>query len=440
MKNLTLVNKPSSANSQSSSATTNKFKLYREKRQKYSHNQYYSRQSRFYGGRNWQHPRYAYRSYPSFGMFDALFLWWMLGNIGNNAEAAEFAHNNQENPDLQEFLGEAQNLAGEYPEVAGNLALFENKMESLKDQPINPDYVPENLDPAIMLASAVAIADSQSPILNVGTGGVSGNYFAFCNGVNNVGGLKQNVIQSFTVTCNNTDGSVENILGMKDGKFDAILVQSDVVNRWVTEQPDSAKKIMDGKSVTLYPEFIHMIANEAASIDSVKDLDPAIHNIYLLGSGAQMSWEGLGRQDSFYSNFRRISSVESSETSLSQIAADPNGVGIYVSGLKNKILQTANDQFGDQLSIVLVDDWDFNNAVDANGNSIYMFANIPSQTYPKLQDTGFFGMTKDIETLTVRAQFVVSKDWLERYDLNTQKQLEKAVLESLPFIERKVGM
>ncbi|HCQ04718.1 MAG TPA: hypothetical protein DIT99_30405, partial [Candidatus Latescibacteria bacterium] len=42
-----------------------------------SYGNYYAGRDRYYGGMGWGYPRYAYMSYPSFGMWDAM-IWWSI--------------------------------------------------------------------------------------------------------------------------------------------------------------------------------------------------------------------------------------------------------------------------------------------------------------------------------------------------------------------------
>jgi len=57
----------------------------------------------YYSGRGWSAPGYAYRSFPSFGLWDAMFLWFML----RQASGPAFMYNHQDDPGVKAFRQEA---------------------------------------------------------------------------------------------------------------------------------------------------------------------------------------------------------------------------------------------------------------------------------------------------------------------------------------------
>lgn len=62
---------------------------------RYDYNRNKTQRTSYYKGRNWSTPGYAYNSSPSFGMWDAMFMWWMLDSMQSNAEVRAMAHNHE---------------------------------------------------------------------------------------------------------------------------------------------------------------------------------------------------------------------------------------------------------------------------------------------------------------------------------------------------------
>src|SRR5436190_1108627 len=57
-----------------------------------SYDAYYANRNAFYGGHGWNPAPYVYASRPSFGIWDAMFMWFMLDSLSNVAHAAWFHH------------------------------------------------------------------------------------------------------------------------------------------------------------------------------------------------------------------------------------------------------------------------------------------------------------------------------------------------------------
>jgi hypothetical protein len=135
-------------------ANTTDFATYRNapvmNRTPYDSGTYAYRRDRFYGGTGYAPPPYIYHSTPAFGMWDAMFLWFMLDNI-TRPHYANMYYNHQNDPGFQQWRREADRLAGENSELKAKLAKLDGEVGKLKGQPVDPSYVPPGVDPDIMM-------------------------------------------------------------------------------------------------------------------------------------------------------------------------------------------------------------------------------------------------------------------------------------------------
>ena len=122
-----------------------------------SYDSWYSSRSSWYGGMGWGPPAYAYRSYPSFGMWDGLFLWFMLDSISNASHAAWF-YDHQQDPGYQDWRQEANRLSADDAELKQKLADLDARTQTLEGQPRDPNYMPADVKPDLALASEHAVA------------------------------------------------------------------------------------------------------------------------------------------------------------------------------------------------------------------------------------------------------------------------------------------
>ncbi|GGF16256.1 hypothetical protein GCM10011611_22530 [Aliidongia dinghuensis] len=124
-----------------------------------SYDSWYSSRSAWYGGMGWGPPVYAYRSYPSFGMWDALFLWFMLDSISNASHAAWF-YNHQQDPGYVDWRREADRLAADNADLRQKLDDLDGRTKALEGQPRDPNYMPADTKPELALASEHAVTQA----------------------------------------------------------------------------------------------------------------------------------------------------------------------------------------------------------------------------------------------------------------------------------------
>lgn len=122
-----------------------------------SYDSWYSSRSSWYGGMGWGPPVYAYRSYPSFGMWDALFLWFMLDSISNASHTAWF-YNHQQDPGYVDWRREADRLSADDADLKQKLADLDARTQAMNGEPRDPNYMPPDAKPELALASEHAVA------------------------------------------------------------------------------------------------------------------------------------------------------------------------------------------------------------------------------------------------------------------------------------------
>ena len=111
---------------------------------------------------------------------------------------------------------------------------------------------------------------------------------------------------------------------------------------------------------------------------------------------------------------------------------------LFVGGLNSPLLRAA-EKFTEKtggLRLAEVDDWDFDDKKDQNGNRIYTFINIGKKTYPNLQKGIVF--SREIETLAVKAVFTIKTDWVRQNGPYVLDSLTMALKEVQPVILRLV--
>jgi hypothetical protein len=112
------------------------------------------------GSRGWSVPSYAYRSAPRFGIWDGLFLWFMLDNL-TRPGYADFFHHQQNDPGYQQWRAEADRLAADNADLRQKLSALDSKLAEEKDQPRDPNFLPPDTPREVAVADGTE-ADTAS--------------------------------------------------------------------------------------------------------------------------------------------------------------------------------------------------------------------------------------------------------------------------------------
>ena len=390
---------------------------------------HYDRRDNYYRAQGYQPPQNAFNSSPSFGLFNSIFLFWMLDHMSNKNVAAT-AYHHENDPGFQKWRQDVESQAKDNVELKAKLAEMDKQIKGMEGTPKNPGYLPPGVPPEAALATEIfASKKPEKPLLRVAAGQVGGLYDKFAH-------MFEKVASGMSVKIITTSGSLENLRLLSAGQADLALIQSDLLA--MREKKLPGKELVT-EQATLYIEYVQLIANRRGGIKSVKDIDPSKNVIFIgpKGSGTAMTWEALCEQDERY---RKIPiKYEDYSTSLDQVQNNPNALMLFVGGLNSDFLKKAEERAkkSGNLRLVAVDDRKLVDKLDGQGNAIYRFVQIPSNVYPHLQKGWIF--KTDVETLAVEAVVVLRNEWAANHGTESMDALSLAVMETKPEIQRFVN-
>jgi len=394
----------------------------------FDYGSHYDRRNDYYRNQGYQPPPYTYNTAPGFGLFDSLFLFWMLDNVSNKNVAAT-AYHHADDPGFQKWRQEVQTLSKENAGLKTQLDELDKQIKSMDGVPKNPGYLPAGVPADLALAPGVlAEKKPDKPLLRFATGRPGGWYEKY-------GKMLKNVAQGFEVTIIPSNGSLQNLKMLASGEADMAIVQSDILA--MVEKGIPNKQFVSEQS-TLYEEHVQLIANRDGKIKSVKDIEPG-NNFVIIGpkgSGTATTWAALCEQKPPYKKIR----VDYTDYSagLSEVENNPKALLLFVGGLNSDLLKKAEERAltTGKLRLIALDDNHFQDKLDKNGNSIYRFADISKKTYPALQKGWIF--TRKVHTLAVQAVLVLRSKWAGKYGPNAMDALSLAILETKPEIGKMV--
>ena len=152
-----------------------------------SQGRFESRQN-WYADRGWAAPpaQYYNQGPRSFGVWDGIFIWSLLNNLGRSGSGDWFS-NHRDDAGYQQWRQEAERQAQTNTELRQKLDQLDSQLREKQGQPRDPSYLPPDVPPSVAAAPApertppVAAARSGSgwvwPVLLVGGGGLG--YLAF---------------------------------------------------------------------------------------------------------------------------------------------------------------------------------------------------------------------------------------------------------------------
>ncbi len=126
------------------------------------YNQGYGYGSGWFGRRGWSVPDYAYRTGGSFGIWDGLFLWFLLDNL-TRPDYADFFHHHRDDPGYQEWRAQAERLARENEQIRRQLDQLDRQLTEKEGQPRDPAYLPPDTPPEVAAAAPGTAGDARTP-------------------------------------------------------------------------------------------------------------------------------------------------------------------------------------------------------------------------------------------------------------------------------------
>ncbi|WP_207459082.1 DUF2491 family protein [Azospirillum sp. SYSU D00513] len=122
-------------------------------------------------GRGWTLPGYAYNTPSRFGIWDGLFLWFLLDNL-SRAGSTDFFHNHRNDPGYEQWRAEAERRAQSDADLRARLDQLDRQLAEKQGQPTNPNYLPPDTPRDVAVAedavSEERSSDLQTPAARPG--------------------------------------------------------------------------------------------------------------------------------------------------------------------------------------------------------------------------------------------------------------------------------
>ena len=117
---------------------------------------YYYRRHVFYTRYAWSPPVYVYNMYPRYGLWDSIFLAFMLDNIVKPQYALMY-YNQRYNPDMMLWRQTMDQQAANDPALQYKLSVLDQQVAQLEaaGTPVDPEYVPPDAADIALAADVV---------------------------------------------------------------------------------------------------------------------------------------------------------------------------------------------------------------------------------------------------------------------------------------------
>ena len=104
-----------------------------------------------------------YQSSPSFGIFDAMMLWFMLDHL-TEPSYARMAYNMSDDPAFRQWREAAGRLSADNAELRQKVEQMDARLKEFEGQGVKkePGVVPEGIDPAVVVAPEAAAGAASS--------------------------------------------------------------------------------------------------------------------------------------------------------------------------------------------------------------------------------------------------------------------------------------
>jgi len=268
----------------------------------------------------------------------------------------------------------------------------------------------------IGLGSAVAFAQDMK-FFRIGTGGAGGTYFP-------IGGLMANAISAppgstpcdkggacgvpgLVAIAQTSNASVANVTGVQNGQMESGLAAADIVYQAFNGQGRFEKKFDKLRVIAnLFPEHMHLVIPKGSKLGGIKDLKGKRVGIFTAGSGTQvvvlelLKIYGIEKKD--------IQAAELNPQQSADRMADGQLDAFFIVG---GTPLAAISQLAATKGMELYELTDEERAA---------FLKVVPYYYDDVIKAGSYeGQTKDVKTVAVGAQWVVSADVPEQlvYDI-----------------------
>jgi TRAP transporter TAXI family solute receptor len=395
----------------------------------YNSTTHYAYRDKYYGGVGYRPPVYINTFAPGYGMWDTVFLVYMLDNMNRNAEMRQMAYNNQNDPGMRAWRQQAEKEAATNADLKKKLDAMDADLKKMKDEgvKVDPNFVPKGI-PAEAMLSATVLKDKQveQPTIKVATGPAGGNYYSFA-------GLYERSAKGVKTELVSSGGSFDNLRMLTKGDVDMAIVQSDVLAMIGKEL--KGEKLTSEQTV-LYPEPLQLFV--PSSVSQMKDLIGSNVTVYLgpKGSGSEVSWKALCEAAPAYG---KVQTKNAAYADAIRDMAKSDRVAIFlVAGLNSPIADKINE-IAKKKSLKLIPVYDkvLADKKDVNGNLVYTLYEIEGNTYPNLQYRWYW-FNRTVETLGANAVLVVRSDWVKHYGPEAMDLITFGVLEAKEKLLKKM--
>lgn len=258
---------------------------------------------------------------------------------------------------------------------------------------------------AYVAMPAYGVFASETPI-RLCTGSESGVYFDAGSTI------KRWAKNKLAIDVIETEGTIDNIERTRDGQCDAFIGQPDGLVQVAKQSPAIKKQIR--QVGLLHREYLHVLCSKSSGYDDLSDLEgtTATLDIGAPGSGAWTTWQNIVAEDDGYSTIKTVS--DGGVLALSSISSGDTDCMLSPSGLHSGLMNMADGDYADTVTLAGANDKDFNDAVGIDGKPLYTVKEIDSE-YTNLQSS----WGSDVDTISWQAGVYVNTDNLDKKQLET---------------------
>jgi len=255
---------------------------------------------------------------------------------------------------------------------------------------------------AVVSLSSFAVAQEEKTPIRICTGAEDGVYYE-------IGTIFRKWSKNQPIEVIESSGSLDNIEKVIAGECDAFISQPDALNQAAATTP-RIKKLFRPVGA-LHREYLHVLCNREAGHEDLSDLEGTEEklNIGPPGSGSWTTWQNLVKEDSGYESIKTES--DPNDLALSSVASGETACMLVASGLHSGSVDSADQNYGDSVTLVGANDKDFNDATSIDGKTLYSYSEIDG-VYPNLN--GGWG----VDTLSWSAQVYASTEALDSKELS----------------------
>jgi TRAP-type uncharacterized transport system substrate-binding protein len=395
---------------------------------------YQNNRNSYYDNLGWTPSPYIVRHHTtsSYGMWDSMFMWSMLGNMHSPSYSSTYYHN-QNSYAFRQWRREANEMARDNDELRQQLRDMDRQVARM-DGPQVAGTIGEGI-PVAAYASIDAVTTPDVSQFRLGVGSDNGMYTKACEYMK-----MTDSDHDANFKCIKNEGSAQILSKIMKGELDGGFVQADVLVQFA-DKLDRLKALQ----ATAYKELVFLITPKNSNIENVKDFTGNTNKkLYTMGSGSRFTMQSFAKLDASYSNATRESiknKLPMSMKSFQLIANKQNAAVMVVCAINCPLLkELESSSLSNKLKMIPVNDWNFNDKTDRFGNVVYDFTTVSGSTYPNLIPASMMGLkTGEVETLSLSAVFIASNAWLEAKSEDARLMMEFMLDKSLPQIRNIAG-